>query len=355
MQQRGFRGGWGGLFAHLTPGGGHQGQGAYRAVDTDEDDGVDAASGVVGVLSSGYAHYLRSRFGSAASTALWLSLMGVLFIFAVLGDEFSTSSVAAARPTGAAPVQLQSNSTVSAPTLAPANATTAAASATTSTSHQRSDLANKRSSIFYWTLALATLVVLLAIVRSLVLLRRALSERTGRISPSIFSVGRGGLLFNAGVVGGGGGGGGMRRGLSFTDLVGGNLGTLRSHLSLMGREITENDFEALTQLDAINQLQDSIGRGRNSGASEHMIDRLPLHTMSAAEVASKAAAASDGSAGGALTTCAVCMEPFEEGCLARTVPCMHIFHQNCIDPWLRLHASCPICKHSILQDDDAVF
>jgi hypothetical protein len=128
---------------------------------------------------------------------------------------------------------------------------------------------------------------------------------------------------------------------------GGGTGNLRSHLNLMGREINENDFEMLTQLDAINQLQDAIGRGGGSGtsgrgASEHTINRLPLHSISAAEIASK----SDTNA----QTCAVCMESFEEGSLVRTVLCMHVFHQHCIDPWLRLHANCPICKSSVHSD-----
>jgi len=46
-------------------------------------------------------------------------------------------------------------------------------------------------------------------------------------------------------------------------------------------------------------------------------------------------------------TCAVCLGDFEEGEELRTMPeCLHSFHVSCIDMWLHLHSSCPICRAS---------
>ncbi|KAL1970618.1 hypothetical protein VTN77DRAFT_4262 [Rasamsonia byssochlamydoides] len=49
-------------------------------------------------------------------------------------------------------------------------------------------------------------------------------------------------------------------------------------------------------------------------------------------------------------TCAICLEDFVPGSsLVRELPCLHIFHPECIDPFLMRDSSlCPVCKKNVL-------
>jgi hypothetical protein len=53
-------------------------------------------------------------------------------------------------------------------------------------------------------------------------------------------------------------------------------------------------------------------------------------------------------AGGDGATCAVCLEDLRGGEMVRSLPeCRHLFHVACIDAWLQMQVTCPLCRSDL--------
>ncbi|KAM7272938.1 hypothetical protein ACFE04_027602 [Oxalis oulophora] len=50
--------------------------------------------------------------------------------------------------------------------------------------------------------------------------------------------------------------------------------------------------------------------------------------------------------------CAVCLNEFEDDETLRLIPkCDHVFHPECIDEWLSLHTTCPVCRANLAPEE----
>eukprot|EP00041_Stephanoeca_diplocostata_P020469 m.459857 g.459857 ORF g.459857 m.459857 type:complete len:601 (-) comp21585_c0_seq9:69-1871(-) len=52
--------------------------------------------------------------------------------------------------------------------------------------------------------------------------------------------------------------------------------------------------------------------------------------------------------------CAICIDKLKAGDDVRTLLCNHVFHTECIDPWLYNKPLCPLCKDNVLERAEAV-
>ncbi|CAH2059971.1 unnamed protein product [Thlaspi arvense] len=95
-------------------------------------------------------------------------------------------------------------------------------------------------------------------------------------------------------------------------------------------------FTGASGLDQrIEQLTQDDSPGSPPPASQPTIDALPTVKITPQHLAND------------MSQCTVCMEDFIVGRKATELPCKHIYHNNCIAPWLRLHNSCPICRREL--------
>ncbi|KAL7492881.1 hypothetical protein ACHAWT_003988 [Skeletonema menzelii] len=101
-----------------------------------------------------------------------------------------------------------------------------------------------------------------------------------------------------------------------------------THPNLFGMNIDQMNYQ---------QLLETLGDGsehRNTGASASTISSLPVNQLTnpleeLPEVQ---------------RTCNICLEDFERGERRKCLPCLHGFHEKCIDQWLSLNGVCPVCK-----------
>ncbi|KAL5164180.1 E3 ubiquitin-protein ligase SDIR1 [Glycine soja] len=136
----------------------------------------------------------------------------------------------------------------------------------------------------------------------------------------------------------------------------GRLQGLRLQLALLDREFDDLDYETLRALDS-----DNVSTAPSM--TEEEINALPVHKYkvsgpqcggSSMQQASSSAPAEkkqdNSNAVGSMKasdddlTCSVCLEQVNVGDVLRSLPCLHQFHANCIDPWLRQQGTCPVCK-----------
>lgn len=50
--------------------------------------------------------------------------------------------------------------------------------------------------------------------------------------------------------------------------------------------------------------------------------------------------------------CVVCLDELGVGGgVVKEMPCKHRFHGECVEKWLKIHGSCPICRYKMPEED----
>ncbi|XP_022147433.1 E3 ubiquitin-protein ligase At4g11680 isoform X2 [Momordica charantia] len=105
------------------------------------------------------------------------------------------------------------------------------------------------------------------------------------------------------------------------------------------------------------------------GATKEDIERLPKYKYNRTDDFEKVNGDVQESTGGIMTNCdsdapterflrpedacCICLTAYENGTELRELPCNHHFHCSCIDKWLHINATCPLCKFNILKPNSS--
>jgi len=125
----------------------------------------------------------------------------------------------------------------------------------------------------------------------------------------------------------------------FQDILGfGNMG------SFGGQRLDPSDFGIGFNgfMDILGRLQREGGHSGPPPASKKVVDKLKEFEYS------------DDVKEPEESACAVCKDDFKNGDKLIQFPCpnKHLYHRECIHPWLKLHNSCPVCRHELATDDE---
>lgn len=113
---------------------------------------------------------------------------------------------------------------------------------------------------------------------------------------------------------------------------------LRPLPASMSNFLLGSGFDRL--LDQLTQIEaNGLGRiDQNPPASKAAIEALPTIEIQEIHILTE-------------SQCAVCKDLFELESEAREMPCKHLYHSDCILPWLNLRNSCPVCRHELPPDN----
>ncbi|XP_035664266.1 E3 ubiquitin-protein ligase RLIM-like [Branchiostoma floridae] len=104
------------------------------------------------------------------------------------------------------------------------------------------------------------------------------------------------------------------------------------------RALSANQASPLT-LVFLGIVISADGEDTPRGLTKEQIDTLPTRTFSEPSREENAT-----------NSCNVCITDYIEGSVLRCLPCTHEFHAVCVDRWLGINASCPVCRHTVTSE-----
>ncbi|KAK6928632.1 Zinc finger, RING-type [Dillenia turbinata] len=136
-------------------------------------------------------------------------------------------------------------------------------------------------------------------------------------------------------------------------LDGPSLHRLIQHLSHSESEHDEGDYDSNSiafgyhyhHHGSSSSSSSNVNNNSLLAASEAAVQALPTIKISAFLLQS--------SDDDPIIFCPVCKDPFSLDSEAKELPCKHIYHPDCILPWLAHRNSCPVCRFRLPTDSDS--
>nr|XP_023678719.1 E3 ubiquitin-protein ligase RNF165 isoform X1 [Paramormyrops kingsleyae] len=117
-------------------------------------------------------------------------------------------------------------------------------------------------------------------------------------------------------------------------------------LALQGLNPSRHGSAVRESYEELLQLEDRLGNV-NRGAVQTIIERFTFPHKYKKRRPQELKIAMEEEESDIDEKCTICLSMLEDGEDVRRLPCMHLFHQACVDQWLATSRKCPICRVDI--------
>ncbi|CAD8127728.1 unnamed protein product [Paramecium sonneborni] len=118
-----------------------------------------------------------------------------------------------------------------------------------------------------------------------------------------------------------------------------------SNYNIISRSINNENNSRQDQIESLHrllntfiQLNENGTIEGNIGCEDHEIQQLPVRKINLEQIKQLDEDH---------MKCLICLCEYEEDDLVKTIPCLHYFHDDCIEKWLKKSRHCPICKNEL--------
>jgi len=111
---------------------------------------------------------------------------------------------------------------------------------------------------------------------------------------------------------------------------------------------TEEEESRLSK-DEQNRALKKLKKEFYNPSPKRIAKRLSLYYKDSANATAKNGRFDDKGEDDDEEKCAICLDDFEPNQLFIRTPCNHMFHEECIVPWVKSHGQCPVCRFAICE------
>ncbi|THG16172.1 hypothetical protein TEA_020609 [Camellia sinensis var. sinensis] len=103
------------------------------------------------------------------------------------------------------------------------------------------------------------------------------------------------------------------------------------------------------QKKALKMLKKEIYNPKPKTTAKHLAHRLNLYYRDTSYATSNSFVGKEIVEDEEGKRCAICLDDFEPKQWVTLTPCNHMFHEECIVPWVKSHGQCPVCRFAICE------